>query len=167
LRAPAMWLWGAAYEKNPDGRITRFLAGLNKTSYSLMEGSKAEVFDKNTDSLKKAMDEKDPVTGRPTLKAAGAFVLLRFLQAAWLLPSAAIASLALGFLLPAAWLPAGLLFAALRGFGLLLGIAFSGGSVFGGIQNAWGAKIAPEKGQADPDSPAGVVGTFRLFGWRW
>ncbi|MBI3554525.1 MAG: hypothetical protein HY077_18680 [Elusimicrobia bacterium] len=168
LRAPTMWLWGMAHKKNPNGRIARFLAGLNRASYELMEGSKESIFDKRTAELKKAMDEKDSVTSRPTLKAAGSFVLLRLMQAAWLIPLLAIVSFPLGFVLPAAWLAAGgWWLAGLRGLGLILGLAYAGGSLFEGVRNAWGQKKPPEKGQADPDDPKGVVGSFRLFGWRW
>jgi hypothetical protein len=163
LRAPLMFLWGRAYKKNPNGRLARFLAGLAKTSFELMEGSKADTFDRHTKELKAAMDEGDPVTKRPTLKAAGAFVLLRFMQAAWLLPLAAIAAYALGFVLPFT-LPAWVL--GLRGIGLILGAAYGAASLFAGIRNAWGVKKPVEKDAQDPDDPKSL-GTQRLFGWRW
>jgi uncharacterized oligopeptide transporter (OPT) family protein len=85
------------------------------------------------------------------------------MQAAWLLPLAAIAAYALGFVLPFT-LPAWVL--GLRGIGLILGAAYGAASLFAGIRNAWGVKKPVEKDAQDPDDPKSL-GTQRLFGWRW
>jgi hypothetical protein len=99
------------------------------------------------------MNEKDPSTSRPTLKAAGAFLWLRLMQTAWLLPLAA--------LVLSPWI------ASLSGPGLALAAAYAAAGLIGGVRNAWGNKKVPAPGQEDPDDPAQVVGQFRLLGWRW
>ncbi|MBI3299831.1 MAG: hypothetical protein HYZ75_16820 [Elusimicrobia bacterium] len=83
LRAPLNFVWGAAYKISPDSKLTRLIAGFARSSFERSEGAKAR-FDRWSGSLKTAMDAAHPVSGRPTLAAAGAFLLARFVQAAWL-----------------------------------------------------------------------------------
>jgi len=84
LRAPAMFLWGAAYKKSPDGRWARFWAGFNRFCLEAMEGSKSWFFDPLVRPLIPAMNQSVPLSSRPTLKAALAFLGARFIQLLWL-----------------------------------------------------------------------------------
>ncbi|TBR21195.1 hypothetical protein EPO15_10895 [bacterium] len=125
-RLPLNFAWGAAYKMNPDSKLTRFIAGVARTSFEMAEGSKKTVFDPLVARLIPAMNEANPVSGRPTLKAAAAFLLARLAQALWL------ARLAL-------WSPV---------------IAFM--SLLAGFKNAAGDKKEPGEGdeyKPDADNP--------------
>lgn len=84
VKFPVNWLWGAAYKASPESKFTRFAAGLAKGLDRWWDGSKKTIFDRLTNWLKPAMNGAHPVTHRPTLKAVGAWILSRFLQAFWL-----------------------------------------------------------------------------------
>ncbi len=127
LRLPLNFAWGAAYNIAPDAKLTRFLAGFARGTFTRAEGSKATVFDRWVSSLVPAMNEANPTSGRPTLKAAAAFLLARLAQAAWL------ARLVF-------WAPAILILALIDGF-----------------KNASGAKKKPGEGEEykpDADNPS-------------
>ena len=71
-------------EAKPGSRAALFTAGLLAGWSASSDGSK-KLFDRLVSGLKPAMDEAAPETGRPTLKAMGAFLLARFVQLGWLL----------------------------------------------------------------------------------
>jgi hypothetical protein len=126
LRLPLNFVWGAAYKVAPDAKLTRFIAGFARGTFDRAEGSKKTVFDRWVAGLIPAMNEKSAVSGRPTLKAAGAFLLARLVQAVWL------ARLVF-------WAPAILVLAVLDG-----------------LKNASGAKQKPGEGddwKPDADNP--------------
>lgn len=83
FRAPFQALEDARAKARPGSRLALFAAGLNKGWIGAAEGGKGG-FDALVSRLKPAMDEAAPVTGRPTLKAAGAFLVARVLQVLWL-----------------------------------------------------------------------------------
>lgn len=126
LRLPLNFAWGAAYNVAPDAKLTRFIAGFARGTYARAEGSKETVFDRWVARFVPAMNEANPTSGRPTFKAAAAFLLARLAQAAWL------ARLVF-------WSPA---------------IVFM--AVLDGIRNASGAKTRPGEGEEykpDLDNP--------------
>ncbi|HBL17606.1 MAG TPA: hypothetical protein DD417_12880 [Elusimicrobia bacterium] len=91
LKAPLNFLWGAAYDVSPKSKATRFIAGFTRGMGRWGEGSKETRFDRAVRWLIPAMNEKHPVSGRPTLLAALATILMaRLGQLYWLV------SLALG-----------------------------------------------------------------------
>jgi hypothetical protein len=126
VRLPLNFVWGAAYNVAPDAKLTRFIAGFARSTFEQAEGSKKTVFDPLVARLIPAMNAANPVSGRPTLGAAGAFLLARLAQAFWL------ARLAL-------WSP------------VILGM-----SVLAGFKNAAGEKQKPGTGddyKPDADNP--------------
>ena len=84
IRAPLGVAAAALKEAKPDSKLALVAKGLIEGWKDSSEGSKA-FFDRMVSGLKPAMDEAAPVTGRPTAKAAGAFLLARFIQFAWFL----------------------------------------------------------------------------------
>lgn len=85
LRAPTRFFEGAAQNKNATGFWAKFWTGYNRFMTSTMEDSKKTVFDPKVKGLSEAMNEKDPASSRPTLKAAFAFLGVRLVQLYWLL----------------------------------------------------------------------------------
>jgi hypothetical protein len=83
-RLPSRFFWGMSYEKNAAGRAAKFWTGFNAFLSEKLEGSKKTGFDPLVKQLIPAMDEKDPVTSRPTLKALAALTAARVAQLAWL-----------------------------------------------------------------------------------
>lgn len=127
LRAPLNFLWGAAYKVAPESKFTRFTAGFVRSTFERAEGSKKTVFDRWVAPLVPTMNEANPVSGRPTLKAAFAFLVARLAQLAWL------ARLVF-------WAPAILIL-----------------SVFDGVKNASGEKKQPgEDEYGDRDNPGHI-----------
>lgn len=125
-RAPLNFAWGAAYNIAPDSKVTRFIAGFARSTFEEAEGSKKSIFDPLVARVIPAMNEANPVSGRPTLKAAAAFLLARLAQGLWL------ARLAL-------WSP------------VIVGM-----SVLAGFKNAAGEKQKPGEGEdykPDADKP--------------
>lgn len=129
LRAPTTFLWGWAYETNPDGRMARFWAGFHRFWIGAMEGSKASLFDPLVAKLLTAIGEKSPETGRPTLKAALALLAARGAQALW-----------------------GAYLAVMVAATPLVLIA----ALVAGIRNASGPKAEPKDG-SDPDRPGSLL----------
>lgn len=84
IRSPFAFASHALAEAKPGSRWARFSKGLLDGWIASSDGSKT-FFDRLVAGLKPAMDEAAPITGRPTAKAAGAFLLARFAQLAWLL----------------------------------------------------------------------------------
>ncbi len=138
-RVPANFAWSASYGAEqpgrfklwgPDGKATRFFSGFARAWRSYSEGEVSRrVFDGLVGRLKPAMAER-AATGRPTLKALGAFIASRFAQAAWLVYAAL--SVALG------WIPA----------------------LVAGVRNASGAKTKGPQGQDPdrPSDRIGIFG---------
>ncbi len=83
IRSPFGFAASAFREAKPGSKAALFTKGLIDGWMAAAEGSKS-FFDRLVSGLKPAMDEAAPVTGRPTAKAAGAFLLARFVQLAWL-----------------------------------------------------------------------------------
>ncbi|MDD5304187.1 MAG: hypothetical protein PHS14_13895 [Elusimicrobia bacterium] len=83
IRLPFAFAAAALREAKPDSKAALFTKGLLDGWKASSEGSKG-LFDRLVSGLKPAMDEVTDETGRPTLKAAGAFLLARFVQLAWL-----------------------------------------------------------------------------------
>lgn len=84
VRVPFTFAAAALREAKPDSKAALFSKGLVDGWKDASEGSKA-FFDRLISGLKPAMDEATTLTGRPTAKAAGAFLLARVVQLAWLL----------------------------------------------------------------------------------
>jgi len=84
IRSPFAFAAHAVKEAKPDSRWARFTKGLLDGWIASSDGSKA-FFDRLVSGLRPAMDESAPLTGRPTAKAAGAFLLARLIQFVWLL----------------------------------------------------------------------------------
>ncbi|PIR18269.1 MAG: hypothetical protein COV48_07700 [Elusimicrobia bacterium CG11_big_fil_rev_8_21_14_0_20_64_6] len=89
LRAPFAFAAAAFREAKPDSKAALFTRGLLDGWKSSSDGSK-KLFDRLVSGLKPAMNEASPVTGRPTAKAAGAFLLARFVQLAWFIGALAM-----------------------------------------------------------------------------
>ena len=83
IRSPFAFAAAAFKEAKPGSKAALFTKGLLDGWMAAAEGSKG-FFDRLISGLKPAMDEASSVTGRPTAKAAGAFLLARFVQLAWL-----------------------------------------------------------------------------------
>ncbi len=134
VRAPLNWAWGALYEMDEDAKITRFFAGWARHSNEWVEGEigREKFFNgvlKKT-GLKAAMDESVKPSGRPSLKAALAFVGARIWQIVWL-------AAFVGIVLPVTYIT----------------------GILAGIKNATGVKKKPDEDsdewyydQDDPDS---------------
>jgi hypothetical protein len=84
LRAPFAYAAAAYEESKPYSKRALFTGALMKGWFEAAEGSK-KLFDRLVSGLKPAMNEKTAVTGRPTAKAAGAFLLARLVQLGWLI----------------------------------------------------------------------------------
>jgi hypothetical protein len=84
LRAPFAFAAAAFQEAKPGSKAALFTKGLIDGWRGSSEGSKS-LFDRLVSGLKPAMEEASAATGRPTAKAAGALLLARFVQAAWLI----------------------------------------------------------------------------------
>ncbi len=82
LRAPFAYAAAAYGESRPGSKRALFTQGLLDGWFASSEGSK-KLFDRMVSGLKPVMNEKTAETGRPTAKAAGAFLLARFVQLAW------------------------------------------------------------------------------------
>lgn len=89
LRAPFAFAAAAYRDAKPDSRAARFTQGLVDGWKAASEGAKG-LFDRLVSGLTPAMNEATEETGRPTAKAAGAFLLARFVQLAWLLGAVAM-----------------------------------------------------------------------------
>ncbi|MEQ1920844.1 MAG: hypothetical protein ABL955_16760, partial [Elusimicrobiota bacterium] len=100
LRAPFGFAAAAFKEAKPDSKAALFTKGLLDGWKGSSEGAKA-LFDRLVSGLKPAMDEAAPVTGRPTAKAAGAFLLARFVQLGWLIGVLAMNLTGVAFLIGA------------------------------------------------------------------
>ena len=100
LRAPFTFAAAALREAKPDSKGALFMTGLVDGWKGVSEGSKA-FFDRLVSRLKPAMDEASPVTGRPTAKAAGAFLLARVIQLGWLIGVLALNASGIAFLIGA------------------------------------------------------------------
>ena len=100
VRAPFGFAAAAFKQAKPDSRAALFTKGLVDGWSASSEGSKA-FFDRLVSSLKPAMDEAAPETGRPTAKAAGAFLLARLVQLVWLAGVLVMNATGLAFLLGA------------------------------------------------------------------
>lgn len=98
LRAPFAFAASAFGEAKSGSRAARFTKGLVDGWKAASEGSKA-LFDRLVSGLVPAMNEAAPETGRPTFKAAGAFLLARLIQVAWLLGAVAMNLTGLAFLI--------------------------------------------------------------------
>ncbi|MDP3541240.1 MAG: hypothetical protein Q8T11_02085 [Elusimicrobiota bacterium] len=98
LRAPFAFAASAFGEAKSGSKAARFAKGLVDGWKAASEGSKS-LFDRLVSGLVPAMNEATPETGRPTLKAAGAFLLARFVQVAWLLGAVAMNLTGLAFLI--------------------------------------------------------------------
>jgi hypothetical protein len=83
VRAPLAFLASAFKNAHPYGRASIFFGAALDGWRKSAEGSKT-LLDWMVSPVKAAMDESSPVTGRPTLKAAGALLAARFAQLAWL-----------------------------------------------------------------------------------
>jgi len=83
LRSPFAFAAAAFKEAQPDSKAALFAKGLLDGWTNSSDGSK-KLFDRLVSGLKPAMDEATAETGRPTLKAAGAFLLARLVQIVWL-----------------------------------------------------------------------------------
>ena len=134
VRVPLNWAWGATYEMDEDAKITRFFSGWARHSNEWVEGDigreKFFFWGLKKLGLKAAMDEAVEPSGRPSLKAALAFLGARIWQIVWL-------AAFVGIVLPAT---------------LITGI-------LAGIKNATGVKKKPDEDseewyydQDDPDS---------------
>ncbi|MDE2293532.1 MAG: hypothetical protein KGL53_15735, partial [Elusimicrobia bacterium] len=121
LRAPLDFVWGAAYGLSHDAKATRFIAGFARGTFMRLEGSKKARLDRWLAPLVPAMNEASPVTGRPTLKAALAFLGAHVVELGWLLSVTVGAPVM-----------------------LLLALA-------DGVRNAAGPKVKPGPGQWAPD----------------
>jgi len=84
LRSPFAFASAAFKEAKPDTKWARFSRALLDGWRNSSDASKA-LFDRMVSGLKPAMDDAAAETGRPTAKAAGAFLLARFIQIGWLL----------------------------------------------------------------------------------
>lgn len=98
LRAPFAFAASAFGEAKSGSRAARFTKGLVDGWKAASEGSKA-LFDRLVSGLVPAMNEATQGTGRPTAKAAGAFLLARFVQLAWLVGAVAMNLSGLAFLI--------------------------------------------------------------------
>ena len=83
VRSPFGFLAGAFEEARPGGKAAIFFREATAGWLAAAEGSKS-VLTKMVSPFKAAMDESSPVSGRPTLKAVGAFFLARLAQLVWL-----------------------------------------------------------------------------------
>jgi len=83
VRSPFAFAASAFREGKPHSRLAILTAGLLEGWIASAEGSK-KLFDRLVSGLVPAMNESAPETGRPTAKAAGAFLLARVVQLAWL-----------------------------------------------------------------------------------
>lgn len=97
LRAPFAFAASALKDAKPYTKKAIFADELVKGWAGSAEGSKS-VFDKLVAGLKPAMNEKTSETGRPTAKAAGAFLVARLAQLAWLAGVLAMTVSGLSFL---------------------------------------------------------------------
>ena len=89
LRLPFAFAAAAYGDAKPDSRAALFTQGLMDGWKAASEGSKS-LFDRLVSGLTPAMDERAQATGRPTAKAAGAFLLARLVQLAWLIGAVAM-----------------------------------------------------------------------------
>ncbi len=88
-RLPLTFAAAAAKNAGRAGRASIFLNAALDGWRAASEGSQG-LFDRVARSLKPALDEASPVSGRPTAKAALALLGLRAAQAAWLLGAVAM-----------------------------------------------------------------------------
>lgn len=100
VRVPFTFAAAAFREAKPDSKAALFTRGLVDGWKDASEGSKA-LFDRLVSGLKPAMDEATALTGRPTAKAAGAFLLARFIQLGWLIGVLALNVTGIAFLIGA------------------------------------------------------------------
>lgn len=98
LRAPFAFAASAFGEAKSGSKAARFTKGLVDGWKAASEGSKA-LFDRLVSGLVPAMNEATAETGRPTAKAAGAFLLARFVQLAWLIGAVAMNLSGVAFLI--------------------------------------------------------------------
>lgn len=98
LRAPFAFAASAFGEAKSGSKAARFTKGLVDGWKAASEGSKA-LFDRLVSGLVPAMNEATAETGRPTAKAAGAFLLARLVQLAWLVGAVAMNLTGVAFLI--------------------------------------------------------------------
>lgn len=98
LRAPFAFAASAFGEAKSGSKAARLTKGLVDGWKAASEGSKA-LFDRLVSGLVPAMNEATAETGRPTAKAAGAFLLARFVQLAWLVGAVAMNLSGVAFLI--------------------------------------------------------------------
>jgi len=98
LRAPFAFAAAAYRDAKPDSKAASFTKGLVDAWQDSSEGNK-RLFDRLVSGLTPAMDEATAETGRPTAKAAGAFLLARFVQLAWLVGAVAMNLSGVAFLI--------------------------------------------------------------------
>jgi len=97
LRSPFAFAEAAYRKAKPDSKPALFFKGLLDGWSASSDGSK-KFFDRLVSGLKPAMDDATAETGRPTLKAAGAFLLARVAQVLWLIGVLAMALSGASFL---------------------------------------------------------------------
>ncbi|MBI2385819.1 MAG: hypothetical protein HYV14_07385 [Elusimicrobia bacterium] len=98
LRAPFAFAAAAFRDAKSGSKAALFATGLVDAWRDSSDGNK-RLFDRLVSGLTPAMDEATAETGRPTAKAAGAFLLARFVQLAWLIGAVAMNLSGIAFLI--------------------------------------------------------------------
>jgi len=158
VKAPLNFLWGAAYRLSPDSRVTRFIAGFARAVDQWTTNSKDTVLDRLVKPFVGAMNEHTEGSGRPTLKAAGAFLLARVAQLFWfaavVLPLPVLAAAAIAM----AYFPGLALLQSVAALALMQVAVLTLAALIMAVINMTGEKKPPvedEDGAApeDPDDP--------------